>query len=167
LRGRFRDVVTREGNFRYAAGFLGWGHPEIQSRLARLAHDEMAFDEAARREVVAIREETARGPATVGDAKVHLALASGGVLSVRVEAAAGYDCRPLQATLDRLAIVDEAGRFEAVPVVLHAADGRACEPERKDLAPPAPPLRGTVSLGVRATHVRLVRLPDGHFARAD
>ncbi|HEX2572991.1 MAG TPA: hypothetical protein VH877_25790, partial [Polyangia bacterium] len=57
LRGRFRDTLTGEGNFRYAAGYLGWEHPEIQSRLERLRRGEAAFDEAAAREVEAIRQE--------------------------------------------------------------------------------------------------------------
>jgi hypothetical protein len=57
MKGMFKELFTKEGNFRYAAGFVGWGHPEIQSRLARLR----AAEESWRTRLVKELEEIATG----------------------------------------------------------------------------------------------------------
>jgi hypothetical protein len=162
LRGRFRS--DGEGNFRYAAGYLGWGDPEIQSRLARLQRIEGAFDEAAAREVEAIAREAQGGPIVLGETVVRLSQRPG-ALSV-VEGGKALDCSALEASLGELTLVDQVGRFRPLVPRLGDRAGRRCDLYTAGFLPrpPRPPLSGAQKLepGVR---LRLVRLPDGRFQR--
>lgn len=169
LRSRFRDSLTGEGNFRYAAGYLGWEHPEIQSRLDRLRRGEAAFDEAAAREVEAIRQEVAApGPLLLGASTLRLSRSRrAGTLTLRVEAGADFDCGVFQSTLGTVMLVDERGHFYPVTARLRDAAGHRCEPDATDVKL-TPPLNGTLEAAdSRRFRLRLLRLADGSFARID
>ena len=161
LKAHLRDE-TLEGNFRYAAGFLGWAHPEIQSRLARLRDGEAAFDQAAARAVEEIRSEVAAGPIDLHGMTLRLS-ASPRALNFRVESVQPIGCFALLRALGTLALVDDLGRFSKIEATLRDVAGRRCGPDSHD-ATLGPPLRGAVRTPAR---LRLVRLADGEFARID
>ena len=164
LESRFKELFTKEGNFRYAAGFLGWGHAEIQTRLTRFGELQRAFDEAAAREVIAIRGEVAHTPFALPDGTRIAISASGKRLSVRVDADHPLDCASLRESIDRIQLIDAQGRGVLAEASLTDQKGHACTLDRPTRALRAP-LHGSFAIGQH--QVRLLRTPLGDFLRPD
>jgi len=163
LEGLWRDD-DREGNFRYAAGFVGWGHPEIATRLARFKTGAAAFESALALELKSLLEEAPTAPLTVGDAQLYFSSKSG-PLTVRVEGDGAIDCSSLFLELAKIALVDESGRFHKLDLTVRDARGRRCKGERIQVQLP---LRGRHDPDVQQVgRIRLIRAADGHFVRAE
>jgi hypothetical protein len=163
LKGLWRDD-EREGNLRYAAGFLGWGHPLIATRLGRLKSSEAAFEAAMASEMSALLDEAPAAPLLIGDAEVRFS-SKNGPLTVRVDGNGPLDCTALFLELEKLMGVDQSGRFHKLDLTVRDARGHRCKGERIQLQPP---LRGTHDPDVQQVgRIRLIRAADGNFVRAD
>jgi hypothetical protein len=151
LQGRFRDLLTREGNFRYAAGFLGWTHPEIQSRLVTFKKANDEFDRDAKKTVASLLSTAVRGPIELEGRTIRLSRQG----TVRVSA--GENCVQFAQLLDTMVLVDGNGYTSGTGITL-ADKNHKCDTDTTG------PLTGKMANYLGA---RLLRLPDGRFARLD
>jgi len=168
LRGRFKALGTGEGNFRYAAGFLGWDAPEIQSRLERLRLAQARFEAGAAQEVQTLSNELVPAPLTIDGLRVSLLSTAPGVAQIRIEAEAELGCAALLATIASLQLIDDRGRFVAAMPTLTDAAGRRCAHGDSAGAALRSPLRGSLRppIGHSAGPVRLIHHPVAGYARA-
>jgi hypothetical protein len=154
LQGRFRDLFTHEGNFRYAAGFLGWTHPEIQSRLVAFKKAMDDFDGEAAKVVASLLAEAPRGPITFEGRSLQLSKKGGAIL---VKVGDGENCAAFADLLGAASLIDDKGYFLHTNAKLVGKNGK-CEEETHGA------LHGSFG---NNTHARLLRLPDGRFARLE
>jgi hypothetical protein len=132
LKGHFRNI-KHEGNFRYAAGFFGWEHPEIQTRLERMRSIEESWHEKMRARVAALRGELPE------DGKIDTKTATLSAHGFHCEKKRD-DCRVLldiewrtpttcaaaRSMFSWLHTVDEKGQAARVEIVTMRDEGESC-----------------------------------------
>jgi hypothetical protein len=146
LTGMFYD------NFRYAAGFVGWDHPDIQSRLERLKTIEAEWQTRARTAVAAVlKTATDSAPGVRLDGKV----CKGALCTVTVvlDADPPITCREHKQRLYLPQVIDEDGVFHTA-----LATQDSCVATSEELLPS---LRQPIALPRGVAHPRLLRLDAG------
>jgi hypothetical protein len=155
--GKPQGVVSRltgmfYDNFRYAAGFVGWDHPDIQARLERLKTIEAEWQTRARAAVAEVlKTATDSAPGMRFDGKT----CKGNVctLTLVLDADPPITCRDHKQRLLSTQLIDDAGTFSSALLTRDA-----CVATSEELLPS---LRQPIELPRHAPPQRLLRLESG------